>query len=198
MRILSPELPIIVSSSPVPATLAAHLHTVQKAIGGSPITSILRNCSIFPQEISKYPRFKVTTLLLSAKMSVLLASSSTSTHALRLCCQANPEYVESLHEVVLRIERYDLSKAAARLIRFLDWKLYLFGPELLDEPVVLWTDLGKEERRIVRKGHIQVLPRRDRAGRRIVFWNREYHPSSPNRGQCQSVLLPHATIHKRC
>jgi len=67
----------------------------------------------------------------------------------------------------LRCETFDVPKAAKRMLKFLDIALHLFGDYALRRPVRL-SDFTKEEMRYMRKGRYQVLPNRDRSGRRIM------------------------------
>jgi len=67
----------------------------------------------------------------------------------------------------LRCELFDAKKAAARLVTFLDLIWYLFGKEeLLLRPLRI-TDLDKKEMAILKTGNFQLLPYRDRSGRRV-------------------------------
>lgn len=68
----------------------------------------------------------------------------------------------------LRCEHWDPTKAASRLIRFFDWKLELFGESKLTKDIVL-EDLEPEDIKMLKKGYMQRLPERDRAGRMIVI-----------------------------
>ncbi len=68
----------------------------------------------------------------------------------------------------LRCEEFDAAKAAKRVVLFLDLLFEYFGPDALQRPIKL-SDLSKTELEILREGHtIQVLPFRDRSGRRIL------------------------------
>ena len=70
----------------------------------------------------------------------------------------------------LRCELFDVRKAAQRMLKFLDIALELFGEDALRRPIRL-SDFSKEEMRYLKKGRYQVLPNRDRSGRRIsVFF----------------------------
>lgn len=67
----------------------------------------------------------------------------------------------------LRCELFDAKKAAARLVTFLDLIWYLFGKEeVLLRPLKI-TDLDKKEMAILKIGNFQLLPYRDRSGRRV-------------------------------
>ena len=68
----------------------------------------------------------------------------------------------------LRAEFFDAKKAAWRLTQFLEVVLELFGPASLKRPVRL-TDFSRKEMRVFNIGRIQLLPYRDRGGRRVVI-----------------------------
>jgi len=68
----------------------------------------------------------------------------------------------------LRAEQYDAEKAAYRMFRYLKIKLDLFGVEKLTQDILL-DDLGDDGKRYLERGGLQVLPKRDAAGRRVVF-----------------------------
>jgi hypothetical protein len=67
----------------------------------------------------------------------------------------------------LRCELFDACKAANRYIKFLDVSHELHGETVLERPIRM-SDLGREEMNFLREGSSQVLPYRDRSGRRIM------------------------------
>ncbi len=67
----------------------------------------------------------------------------------------------------LRAELFDPIKAADRMIVHLDYLLHLFGHRAMVEPLN-GSFLDNEETTALRKGYIQVMPFRDRGGRRIM------------------------------
>mmetsp|Transcript_24238 Transcript_24238/g.67133 ORF Transcript_24238/g.67133 Transcript_24238/m.67133 type:complete len:498 (+) Transcript_24238:161-1654(+) len=67
----------------------------------------------------------------------------------------------------IRAERYDISKAVHRYCNCLDFLLEFFGEVALLRPLPL-RDLTKNEMKFLKEGYIQVLPSRDRLGRRIL------------------------------
>jgi len=69
----------------------------------------------------------------------------------------------------LRAELFDARLAAGRMVRFFEEKKKLFGPDKLTKEIKLW-DLDKEDRNFLDRGIGQILPQRDRAGRRIIVW----------------------------
>ena len=74
---------------------------------------------------------------------------------------------EELRIMFLRCDLFDCKKAASRLCDYADLMLEIFGDfALLRRPWL--TDLTELEMRILEAGGYQVLPGRDRAGRRIL------------------------------
>ena len=69
----------------------------------------------------------------------------------------------------LRCDLFDANKAAMRILKFLALALEFFGPEALQRPI-RFSDLDKGEEKLLRKGYVQVMPYRDRAGRPIHVW----------------------------
>lgn len=67
----------------------------------------------------------------------------------------------------LRAERFDIKKAAIRYCRGLDYLVESFGEQALLRQLYL-SDLSKEEERFLKKGLKQILPTRDRFGRRLM------------------------------
>ncbi|MGK3745881.1 MAG: hypothetical protein ACI8RD_012675 [Bacillariaceae sp.] len=70
----------------------------------------------------------------------------------------------------LRCELFDVKKAAVRLVKYLEMILDLYDgdEELLRRPIGLNDLKTKEERDCLRSGFHQLLPFRDRSGRRVV------------------------------
>ena len=66
----------------------------------------------------------------------------------------------------LRCDLFDPQKAANRMVNFLDIMLDLFGDYILKRPILL-SDFSWDELQVFRRGHLQLLPYRDRSGRRI-------------------------------
>lgn len=67
----------------------------------------------------------------------------------------------------LRAERYDVGQAVIRYCKCLDFLVEIFGKYALLRPLLI-KDLSRKEMKFLREGYIQVLPSRDRLGRRIV------------------------------
>jgi len=77
----------------------------------------------------------------------------------------------------LRAERYDAEKAAIRYCKCLDFLVEFFGRDALFRPLLM-SDLTRNEMKFFREGYIQVLPSRDRLGRRILAQLGNYGGSS--------------------
>jgi len=67
----------------------------------------------------------------------------------------------------LRSELFDARKAAYRIVKALDFLLELFG-EIAFKRKIRLSDFTKKELKIMKRGYIQLLPSRDRGGRRII------------------------------
>jgi hypothetical protein len=67
----------------------------------------------------------------------------------------------------LRAERFNINKATRRFVNYLDLLLEYYGAEALMRPIRI-SDLGKEEMELLRSGEYQLLPFRDRSGRRVI------------------------------
>lgn len=84
----------------------------------------------------------------------------------------NRKYVESrnFRVMFLRADLFDAKKAAARLVRFIEKKVEIFGPDTLARSLRL-SDLNEDDLRTLKGGAVQILPSRDRSGRLIFFQN---------------------------
>lgn len=69
----------------------------------------------------------------------------------------------------LRSDNFDAKKAATRLMKFLNLVLEVFGAYALSRPIKL-TDFKRNELKALQNGWLQVLPFRDRSGRRLFIW----------------------------
>jgi hypothetical protein len=67
----------------------------------------------------------------------------------------------------LRTERWNARKAAKRLVMFLDLLLDLYGEYALQRPIRI-SDFTDDELKDINCGEIQLLPFRDRSGRRVI------------------------------
>mmetsp|Transcript_8324 Transcript_8324/g.23960 ORF Transcript_8324/g.23960 Transcript_8324/m.23960 type:complete len:584 (-) Transcript_8324:216-1967(-) len=81
----------------------------------------------------------------------------------------NPRYVQDrdLRLMFLRCDEFDERKAAHRLVCFFEYKLYLFGADVLARDVTQ-ADLGEKESSLLHREYFQVLPELDGAGRMVL------------------------------
>ena len=91
-------------------------------------------------------------------------------HAYQKTRQLEKTYVNDrdFHLKFLRADLFDAKKAADRLVVHLDFLLMLFGPRALEERLQASFFNTKEEAAALRSGNVQILPFRDRSGRRIM------------------------------
>jgi hypothetical protein len=68
----------------------------------------------------------------------------------------------------LRAESFDPKKAAARLVKYFNCRLEMFGVEKLSKSITL-DDLSDESVSSLGRGCIQILPNRDTQGRAVVI-----------------------------
>jgi hypothetical protein len=83
--------------------------------------------------------------------------------------QQNVLYVNSIEFrlMYLRSGLFDVKKTAKRIVQALDLLLEIYGEYALERKIKL-SDFTKNELKIMKKGYIQLLPSRDRGGRRII------------------------------
>mmetsp|Transcript_24060 Transcript_24060/g.52722 ORF Transcript_24060/g.52722 Transcript_24060/m.52722 type:complete len:624 (+) Transcript_24060:66-1937(+) len=97
-------------------------------------------------------------------------TTTTTSPTARPTTSTTPYYTEtdSFRLIFLRCELFDAPKAALRYIHYLDMGCDLFGPEAaLERPLDVSRDFDPNEMTSLQKGHHQLLPFRDRAGRRV-------------------------------
>eukprot|EP00531_Pseudo-nitzschia_arenysensis_P001799 CAMPEP_0116136280 /NCGR_PEP_ID=MMETSP0329-20121206/11637_1 /TAXON_ID=697910 /ORGANISM="Pseudo-nitzschia arenysensis, Strain B593" /LENGTH=536 /DNA_ID=CAMNT_0003631131 /DNA_START=145 /DNA_END=1755 /DNA_ORIENTATION=+ len=68
----------------------------------------------------------------------------------------------------LRADFFDTGEAAKRMVGYLDLVLQLFGIEALKRPLKTTDFKSKEEKSVLKGGLVQLLPYRDRSGRRVM------------------------------
>jgi hypothetical protein len=97
--------------------------------------------------------------------------------AFDLALSIRADYVEDakLRLMFLRAERFDADLAAQRLLKNLEWKLKLFGPEKLCQSYIRLEDLDEDVRTMLDSGFYQILPARDSRGRLILAVAANYH-----------------------
>lgn len=72
------------------------------------------------------------------------------------------------HLAFLRCEFFDAKKAASRLAKYLELSCELYGEEALRRPLRIDDFKSLEEIEVLKSGHQQLLPFRDRMGRRVL------------------------------
>jgi hypothetical protein len=89
--------------------------------------------------------------------------------AYELAERKSKEYVSnpSFRLTFLRADLFNGTDAAQRMIRYFEEKLPLFGEEKLTKDIVL-EDLDEEDMKTMKSGYAQVLPGKDRSGRKVI------------------------------
>ena len=108
------------------------------------------------------------------KAQELLLASTSSSHlfsvqkksSLSRCCYINKK---TFRLRFLRCELFNVRKAAERFIRYLDFVAKVYGDYALQRPIRM-SDFSSEEMLFLREGKTQILPYRDRSGRRIIVF----------------------------
>lgn len=77
----------------------------------------------------------------------------------------------------LRAELFNPAKAATRMAQFLDNTRDFFGPHTLKRPIRL-SDFTRKELKVFHSGRLQLLPFRDRGGRRVIVGMPTQHHNS--------------------
>jgi len=133
----------------------------------------------------------------------LKAASSWSLQlaGIEMAERQNMAYVKNraFRVTFLRCEHWNPAKAASRFIRFFDWKLELFGESKLTKDIGI-ADLEPEDVKMLKRGHMQRLPERDRAGRAIVIsvFNRQtYHSPESLVGETEKFAVDSLVRRKR-
>jgi len=91
--------------------------------------------------------------------------------------QRNSRYIHSrrFRLKFLRANLFDTTKAAWNFVKYLDLLYKYYGPEALMRPLY-YSDLNQAETELLRAGHMQLLPTRDRSGRRVLNVFGAYRP----------------------
>jgi hypothetical protein len=114
-----------------------------------------------------------TPELVQRSLSQLIDELCTTRHpkdAYDQACFLYPNSYIHTDEFRMRFLRYELMNpklAAQRLVTFLECAVELFGTQILERPIQM-NDLGRDGMELMRTGHYQCLPFRDRSGRRIM------------------------------
>jgi hypothetical protein len=115
-----------------------------------------------------------------------------ASHAIKLAETRSPDFVHNPKHCLkfLRAERFNPKSAAARMIRFFDLKMVLFGASKLCKDITL-EDFSLSDLEDFGKGFVQTLPWRDRTGRPVVilFPSHHYYKST------ESLVSTRCRIH---
>lgn len=124
---------------------------------------------------SKRPSVPSTTNRIEEKQAYTLAQQQPTADG--RCCYVN---TTEFRLRFLRAELFQTKKAAERMVKYLALLYETFGLVALRRPI-RFSDLTKVEQEFLRGGDYQLLPYRDRSGRRvacIVTNNRRDVPDS--------------------
>ena len=80
----------------------------------------------------------------------------------------------------LRCEHFDAKKAVVRFLNYLDLMHELWGMNIVSQRLVHIEDFSRKEYKFLRKGYIQLLPFRDRSGRRVIVISSNCDTDSPD------------------
>jgi hypothetical protein len=78
----------------------------------------------------------------------------------------------------LRCDLFDVKKAVERFLNYLNLANELWGFDIVSRRLVRREDFSKAEYKVLRKGYLQLLPFRDRSGRRVIVLSDD--PSDPD------------------
>ena len=86
-----------------------------------------------------------------------------------LASSISKEYTSSKERklMFLRAESFDPCNAASRMVRFFNEKYEMFGADKLTKDITL-DDLDPDDIAALERGFFQVLPEKDRAGRKVL------------------------------
>jgi len=87
----------------------------------------------------------------------------------------------------LRATRYNTKKATTKILWYFDMKLELFGPTVMGRDIC-WDDLCSEARVYMESGVLQLLPKRDKFGRKIIFWSDTFGPKVLTPGEVLGMV----------
>lgn len=117
----------------------------------------------------------------------LTTKASAMNEAFQQAMSMDPNFVNNrrIHKRFVRAELFDTKRAAARMIRYCDWMRSLLGGSKLCKDIN-FHDLDDYDIKALKRGHTQVLPSRDRAGRVLCFYYyQQYHFETPQSLVCQ-------------
>jgi len=95
----------------------------------------------------------------------------------------------------LRFTFFNVSAAVERFLNYLDLIDEFWGFEIVSQRLITRDDFSKAEYRHLKKGCIQILPFRDRSGRRIVVLTED--PSDPDYTKVDRITIVSCGINVR-
>lgn len=145
----------------VPPALLRHVSSEVREESLYDVHGVLRPT----EESSQFIEDKVTGVLF--ELGVMYQMGEQSVLAYQKAMQDSPESVRRQLLSCLRADRFDVEKAAARVVKHYKMKLDYFGPDGLGRDLTV-VDLDDYSREVLIKGGFQVLKKRDRSGRAIL------------------------------
>ncbi len=135
-------------------------------------TSLMTNAGTFDDIATDFYEAEQLVELAKAikRIEPEISGNSEFFKGYRLARKQNPGYVsnEAFTIGFLRAEFYEAEKAARRMFEYLNMKLDIFGTEKLTQDILL-DDLGEGGKEYLERGGLQLLPKPDSTGRRVVF-----------------------------
>jgi hypothetical protein len=137
------------------------LHGVSPTINETP--------ELIEKALFEMEKYLQETVIPSSTNSNNRSHSSTAAYALAQSIDMAYVHDPKLRLRFLRADRFDVTKAALRLIGWFQWKLELFGQDKLCQEHIRLEDLDDNGRAMAQSGRVQVLPSRDHRGRAVVL-----------------------------
>lgn len=125
------------------------------------------------QVVQEYPAMVNAALSALEEEIASIQSKSAYEQALML----NRAYVQSkkFRLMFLRADNFDVKKAAARLVLFMEKKKHYFGVNSLVRSLT-YDDLTSDDIETLKAGGNQILPSRDQSGRLVIM---DFTPTGP-------------------
>mmetsp|Transcript_116667 Transcript_116667/g.336977 ORF Transcript_116667/g.336977 Transcript_116667/m.336977 type:complete len:336 (+) Transcript_116667:138-1145(+) len=104
------------------------------------------------------------------KMNNMLLDCVNKKESLMVARDRFPSFFEdeAFRLQFLRVDAFDAKLASNRLVRHIEKKMKLFGPDLLGKKIKL-EHLSDDDMDFMRSGGLQVVPAKDRGGRHLMF-----------------------------
>jgi len=122
------------------------------------------------EDVHGVSRNEESPQLLRSKMAQMRAELARIRYkpAYDMAVMHSPDYVNdaAFQAKFIRADNFDHVKAAHRMVKFFEFKLDIFGADKLCSTITI-NDLPSDAQTTVKSGRMQVLPRRDTAGRAV-------------------------------